>query len=93
MITLTFVAPTPFKIKLTSVGPCLTSSSSTGAAAPATGAAAVTPNSVSIALTKSFNYTTDISLIEAMISSIVNFAILFSSLNNDKWTIVFQRQP
>ena len=46
LITLTFWAPHAFKIKLTSAGPAAAASSSAGAAtAPATGAAAVTPNS------------------------------------------------
>ena len=45
-------------------------------AASATGAASVTPNSFSIALTNSFNSTTVISLTAAIISSFVNFAII-----------------
>ena len=54
-MTLTLFIPHDFKVNVTSLGPFAASSSSAGAAAPATGAAAVTPNSVSIAFTNSFN--------------------------------------
>ena len=50
------------------------------AAATTTPAAADTPNSSSHALTKSFNSSTDNSLIASINSAVVNYAILFSSI-------------
>ena len=75
LITATFVWPAFVNTTVTLTGP-FGDSSSTGAAAPAaTGAAAVTPNSSSIAFTKSFNYKIVISFKLAIISAFVNFAI------------------
>ena len=73
LITATLVAPTSVNDTVTLTGPV--SSAAAGAAATATGAAAVTPNYSSIAFTKSFNSKIVISFKEAMISSFVNLAI------------------
>ena len=67
-------APADFNTTLTSLGPC---SSAAATAATATGAAALTPNSSSIAFTNSFNSNTLISLTALINSSTLNFAISF----------------
>src|SRR5699024_8449705 len=71
LTTLIFDAPASSRTTSTSV--CSSASSPPPAAAPATatGAAAVTPNSSSIAFTKSFNSKTDISLTASIISCCV----------------------
>ena len=81
LITFNLLAPGCFKITDTSDGPV--SSTAAGPAATATGAAAVTPNSSSIALTNSFNSNTLISLIAAIKSAVLIFAISFVPPIND----------
>ena len=69
---ITLILEAPALVKITSNSDC--SSAASAAAAPptiATGAAAVTPNSSSIAFTKSFKSRTDISLIASIICSLV----------------------
>ncbi|MOA58226.1 hypothetical protein D3C78_1825830 [compost metagenome] len=68
LITLILEAPAP--VKITSNSDC---SSATAATAPpaATGAAAVTPNSSSIALTRSFSSNTLMPLIASKIASLL----------------------
>ncbi|EUJ34311.1 50S ribosomal protein L7/L12 [Brochothrix thermosphacta DSM 20171 = FSL F6-1036] len=73
LITLTLEEPADVNSTSNSVF----SSAAAPAAAAATGAAAVTPNSSSIAFTKSFNSTTVASFTDAMISSIFKAMILF----------------
>ena len=80
LITLTLFGPTSVSSTSNS------SFSSAAAASPAaaattTPAAADTPNSSSHAFTRSFNSNTDNSLIASINSAVVNFAILFSSLD------------
>ncbi|EMI15073.1 50s ribosomal protein l7 l12 [Bacillus stratosphericus LAMA 585] len=76
LITLIFWSPAPASTRSKSV---FSSAAAPPPAATATGAAAVTPNSSSIAFTKSFNSSTVASLTEAMISSIFK-AICNSSI-------------
>ena len=75
MITAILFGPTSFNTTLTVDGP---SSSAGPAATTATGAAAVTPNSSSIALTNSFNYKTVISFKDAINSLTLIFIIISS---------------
>ena len=67
LMTATLAVPKDFNVSVTSLGPSAAASSeAAGAAAVAT--AAVTPNSSSIALTRSKTSTIDISFKESMIS-------------------------
>ena len=79
LITLTLFGPT--SVSSTSNSSFSSAAAASPAAATTTPAAADTPNSSSHAYTRTFNSKTDNSLIAAINSAVVNFAILFSSLD------------
>ena len=80
MITLTLEAPADANTTSNSVCSSTAAAASPAPAATTTPAAADTPNSSSQAYTNSFNSNTVNSLIAAINSAVVNFAILLTSV-------------